>query len=44
MGLDAHQVAFAVKKYKSHRRVAGTAEILEAIKLQEQRDKACMVF
>jgi hypothetical protein len=43
-GLNAQQVAFAVKKYKSHRRVGGTAEILEAIRLQEEREKARMIF
>ena len=27
-GLDAHQTKFAVKKYKSHRRVGLTSEIM----------------
>ena len=27
-GLDAHQTAFAIKKYKSHRRVGLTSEIV----------------
>jgi hypothetical protein len=44
MGLDACQVAFAVKKYKSHRRVGRMAEILEAICLWEQREKACVTY
>ena len=44
MGLDARQVAFAVKKYKSHRRVGGMAEILEAIRLQERREKARVTY
>ena len=44
MGLDARQVAFAVKKYKSHRRVGGMAEILEAIHLQERREKAHVTY
>jgi hypothetical protein len=42
--LDARQVAFAVKKFKSHRRVGGMVEILEAIKLQEQREQARITF
>ena len=44
MGLDAHQVAFAVKKYKSHWHVGGMAEILEAICLQEQHEKAHVTY
>ena len=44
MGLDARQVAFAVKKYKSHRRVGRMAEILEAICLQEQHEKAHVTY
>ena len=46
MGLDARQVAFAVKKYKSHWHVGGMAEILEAIpySLQEQHEKACVTY
>jgi hypothetical protein len=43
-GLDAHQVAFAVKKFKSHCRVGGMSEILEAIRLQEEHEKACIAF
>jgi hypothetical protein len=30
-GLDARQAAFAVKKYKSHRRIGVTAEVLACI-------------
>jgi hypothetical protein len=44
MGLDARQVAFAVKKYKSHRCVGRMAEILEAIRLQERREKARVTY
>ena len=44
MGLDARQVAFAVKKYKSHWHVGGMAEILEAIRLQEQHKKARVIY
>jgi hypothetical protein len=44
MGLDARQVAFAVKKYKSHWHVGGMPEILEAICLQEQRKKARITY
>jgi len=38
------QVAFAVKKFKSHQCVGGMAEILDAIKLQEQWDRACNTY
>ena len=34
-------VAFAMKKFKSHQRVGEIAEIVEAIKLEEQREMAC---
>ena len=44
MGLDARQVAFAVKKYKSHRCVGRMAEILEAIRLQERREKTRVTY
>ena len=44
MVLDARQVAFAVKKYKSHQLVSGMAEILEAIHLQEQHEKAHVTY
>ena len=44
MGLDAHKVAFAVKKYKSHQHVGRMAEILEAICLQEQPEKTCITY
>ena len=39
-GLDARQVAFAVRKFKQHRRVGTVAEVLLSIKLQEEREKA----
>ena len=44
MGLDAPQVAFAVKKYKSHQHVGRMAEILEAIYLYEQPEKARVTY
>jgi hypothetical protein len=44
MVLDARQVAFAVKKYKSHQLVSRMAEILEAIHLQEQHEKARVTY
>jgi hypothetical protein len=44
MGLDACQVAFAVNKYKSHWRASEMAEILEAIHLQEQHEKAHITY
>ena len=44
MGLDACQAAFAVKKYKSHQHVGKMAEILEAICLQEQHEKAHVTY
>ena len=31
-GLDARQAAFAVKKYKSHRRIGVTAEVLACVR------------
>lgn len=43
-GLDARQMAFAVKKYKSHCCVGDLAEILEVIKAQERREKARGTF
>jgi hypothetical protein len=36
-GLDIHQAAFAVKKYRSHRRVGLPAKILQEMKLQDSR-------
>jgi len=39
-GLTAQQAEFATKKYKQHRRVGTVAEVLEAIRLQDERKKA----
>ena len=33
-----------MKKFKSHRRVGGMLEILEAIRHQEEREKARVTF
>ena len=39
-GLDARQVAFAVRKFKQHHRVGTVAKVLVSIKLQEEQEKA----
>jgi len=33
-----------VRKYKSHRRVGGVSEVLEAIRLQEEHSAALVTF
>jgi len=39
-GLNLQQVAFATRIYKQHRRVGTVAEVLDALCLQEERNKA----
>jgi hypothetical protein len=39
-GLNPQQAAFATRIYKQHRRVGTMAEVLEAMRLQEERKKA----
>jgi hypothetical protein len=43
-GLNAQEVGFAVKRFKFHHQVRGMTEILEAIKLQEEHEKAHVTF
>ena len=43
-GLNPQQTAFAVRKYKSHRRVGGVSKVLEAIRLQEEHSAALVTF
>ena len=39
-GLNPQQVAFATRIYKQHHRVGTVAEVLDAMRLQEERNKA----
>jgi hypothetical protein len=39
-GLNPQQVVFATRIYKQHRRVGTVAEVLDAMHLQEEHNKA----
>jgi len=43
-GLDAQQTAFAIKKYKSHRRVGLATEIIQLMEAQKALKKVPKQF